>query len=146
MVENISNVIRVLYQHCTGKHELAVYSSFISGHNKILPSCNNRLTAPSQYVSLSVFSFHGFLYQYEIHIACILADLCVCTTVILQWLIWRKVIERRIWASLVPIVGGMLLTSIAKLSFQYIWILCCLVRLPFHIHRDNSSRIPSSWI
>ncbi|KAA8538479.1 hypothetical protein F0562_027975 [Nyssa sinensis] len=40
------------------------------------------------------------------------------TTVILQWLIWRKYFDWRIWASLVPIVGGILLTSITELSFN----------------------------
>ncbi|CAL9094805.1 unnamed protein product [Musa acuminata var. zebrina] len=40
------------------------------------------------------------------------------TTVILQWLVWRKVFEWRIWASLVPIVGGILLTSLSELSFD----------------------------
>lgn len=40
------------------------------------------------------------------------------TTVILQWLVWRKYFECRIWASLVPIVGGILLTSITELSFN----------------------------
>ncbi|XP_052188201.1 UDP-galactose transporter 1-like [Diospyros lotus] len=40
------------------------------------------------------------------------------TTVILQWLVWRKDFDWRIWASLVPIVGGILLTSITELSFN----------------------------
>ncbi|XP_022885853.1 UDP-galactose transporter 1-like [Olea europaea var. sylvestris] len=40
------------------------------------------------------------------------------TTVILQWLVWRKYFEWQIWASLVPIVGGILLTSITELSFN----------------------------
>ncbi|WOL03571.1 hypothetical protein Cni_G12291 [Canna indica] len=40
------------------------------------------------------------------------------TTVILQWLVWRKVFEWRIWASLIPIVGGILLTSMTELSFN----------------------------
>ncbi|KAG6505180.1 UDP-galactose transporter 1-like [Zingiber officinale] len=40
------------------------------------------------------------------------------TTVILQWLVWKKIFEWRIWASLVPIVGGILLTSITELSFN----------------------------
>ncbi|BAF16278.1 UDP-galactose transporter 1 [Oryza sativa Japonica Group] len=40
------------------------------------------------------------------------------TTVILQWLVWSKHFEWRIWASLVPIVGGILLTSITELSFN----------------------------
>ncbi|THG05176.1 hypothetical protein TEA_006342 [Camellia sinensis var. sinensis] len=40
------------------------------------------------------------------------------TTVILQWLVWRKHFDSRIWASLVPIVGGILLTSITELSFN----------------------------
>lgn len=40
------------------------------------------------------------------------------TTVILQWLVWRKYFEWRIWASLVPIVGGILLTSVTELSFN----------------------------
>ncbi|KAF2534364.1 hypothetical protein F2Q70_00029072 [Brassica cretica] len=40
------------------------------------------------------------------------------TTVVLQWLVWRKYFEWRIWASLVPIVGGILLTSVTELSFN----------------------------
>ncbi|KAF5954960.1 hypothetical protein HYC85_007816 [Camellia sinensis] len=40
------------------------------------------------------------------------------TTVVLQWLVWRKHFDWRIWASLVPIVGGILLTSITELSFN----------------------------
>uniref|UniRef100_A0ACD5WGQ4 Uncharacterized protein n=1 Tax=Avena sativa TaxID=4498 RepID=A0ACD5WGQ4_AVESA len=40
------------------------------------------------------------------------------TTVVLQWLVWRKHFESRIWASLVPIVGGILLTSMTELSFN----------------------------
>ncbi|KAM0917526.1 hypothetical protein ACQ4PT_009448 [Festuca glaucescens] len=37
---------------------------------------------------------------------------------IFQWLVWRKYFEWRIWASLVPIVGGILLTSVTELSFN----------------------------
>ncbi|KAE8790340.1 UDP-galactose transporter 1-like [Hordeum vulgare] len=40
------------------------------------------------------------------------------TTVILQCLVWSKHFEWRIWASLVPIVGGILLTSMTELSFN----------------------------
>lgn len=40
------------------------------------------------------------------------------TTVVLQWLVWRKHFDLRIWASLVPIVGGILLTSVTELSFN----------------------------
>lgn len=40
------------------------------------------------------------------------------TTVVLQWMVWRKYFEWRIWASLVPIVGGILLTSVTELSFN----------------------------
>lgn len=40
------------------------------------------------------------------------------TTVLLQWLVWRKYFEWRIWASLVPIVGGILVTSVTELSFN----------------------------
>ncbi|CAL1362263.1 unnamed protein product [Linum trigynum] len=40
------------------------------------------------------------------------------TTVVLQWLVWRKYFDWRIWASLVPIVGGILLTSVTELSFN----------------------------
>ncbi|GJN39918.1 hypothetical protein PR202_gb29072 [Eleusine coracana subsp. coracana] len=42
----------------------------------------------------------------------------LCDAVILQWLVWRKYFEWRIWASLVPIVGGIMLTSITELSFN----------------------------
>lgn len=47
-------------------------------------------------------------------------------TVILQWLIWRKYFEWRIWASLVPIVGGILLTSMTELSFNMFGFLAAL--------------------
>lgn len=40
------------------------------------------------------------------------------TTVVLQWLVWRKYFDWRIWASLVPIVGGIMLTSVTELSFN----------------------------
>ncbi|KAF6173914.1 hypothetical protein GIB67_039865 [Kingdonia uniflora] len=40
------------------------------------------------------------------------------TIVVLQWLVWRKYFDWRIWASLVPIVGGILLTSVTELSFN----------------------------
>ncbi|MED6207038.1 GDP-mannose transporter gonst5 [Stylosanthes scabra] len=40
------------------------------------------------------------------------------TTVVLQWLVWRKYFEWRIWCSLIPIVGGILLTSVTELSFN----------------------------
>ncbi|KAK7301355.1 hypothetical protein RJT34_12218 [Clitoria ternatea] len=40
------------------------------------------------------------------------------TTIILQWLVWRKYFDWRIWASLVPIVGGILLASFTELSFN----------------------------
>ncbi|WOG93838.1 hypothetical protein DCAR_0313125 [Daucus carota subsp. sativus] len=40
------------------------------------------------------------------------------TTVILQWLVWRKYFDWRIWASLIPIVGGILVTSVTELSFN----------------------------
>lgn len=39
-------------------------------------------------------------------------------TVFLQWLVWRKYFDWRIWTSLVPIVGGILLTSVTELSFN----------------------------
>ncbi|XP_031496135.2 UDP-galactose transporter 1-like isoform X13 [Nymphaea colorata] len=40
------------------------------------------------------------------------------TTVFLQWLVWGKSFDLQIWSSLVPIVGGILLTSITELSFN----------------------------
>ncbi|CAN6583863.1 hypothetical protein ACFX13_044592 [Malus domestica] len=40
------------------------------------------------------------------------------TTVVLQWLVWRKYFDWRIWCSLIPIVGGILLTSATELSFN----------------------------
>ncbi|XP_068302459.1 UDP-galactose transporter 1 [Pyrus communis] len=40
------------------------------------------------------------------------------TTVVLQWLVWRKYFDWRIWCSLIPIVGGILLTSVTELNFN----------------------------
>lgn len=48
------------------------------------------------------------------------------TTVILQWLVWRKSFDWKIWAALVPIVGGILLTSITELSFNMFGFLAAL--------------------
>lgn len=63
-----------------------------------------------------LFVFDGFHSKYEISHCLYLKYMHM--TVILQWLVWRKVFERRIWVSLVPIVGGILLTSITELSFN----------------------------
>lgn len=48
------------------------------------------------------------------------SDHVVICTVILQWLVWGKNFDRRIWASLVPIVGGIVLTSLTELSFNIV--------------------------
>ncbi|GAB2260413.1 hypothetical protein Droror1_Dr00011268 [Drosera rotundifolia] len=37
---------------------------------------------------------------------------------VLQWLVWRKYFDWQIWASLIPIVGGILLTLVTELSFN----------------------------
>jgi len=47
--------------------------------------------------------------------------------VVLQWLVWRKYFDWRIWASLIPIVGGILLTSVTELSFNMFGFLAALV-------------------
>ncbi|KAE9608986.1 putative sugar phosphate transporter domain-containing protein [Lupinus albus] len=49
------------------------------------------------------------------------------TTVVLQWLVWRKYFEWRIWASLIPIVGGILLASVTELSFNIFGFCAALV-------------------
>ncbi|XP_057444933.1 UDP-galactose transporter 1-like [Lotus japonicus] len=49
------------------------------------------------------------------------------TTVLLQWLVWRKSFDSRIWASLIPIVGGILLTSMTELSFNMFGFCAALV-------------------
>ena len=38
--------------------------------------------------------------------------------VVLQWLVWKKSFDRRVWLSLLPIVGGIVLTSVTELSFN----------------------------
>lgn len=48
------------------------------------------------------------------------------TTVFLQWLVWRKSFDIRIWAALVPIVGGILLTSVTELSFNMLGFFAAL--------------------
>lgn len=47
--------------------------------------------------------------------------------VILQWLVWGKHFDWRIWASLIPIVGGILLTSVTELSFNIFGFCAALV-------------------
>ncbi|KAK1404124.1 UDP-galactose transporter 1 [Heracleum sosnowskyi] len=48
------------------------------------------------------------------------------TTVLLQWLVWRKYFDWRIWASLIPIVGGILVTSVTELSFNLLGFFAAL--------------------
>lgn len=45
------------------------------------------------------------------------------TTVALQWLVWKKSFDRRVWLSLIPIVGGIVLTSVTELSFNMVGFL-----------------------
>lgn len=45
---------------------------------------------------------------------------------LLQWLVWRKVFDRRVWLSLLPVVGGIMLTSITELSFNMFGFLAAL--------------------
>ena len=40
------------------------------------------------------------------------------SAVALQWLVWKKSFDRRVWLSLIPIVGGIVLTSVTELSFN----------------------------
>ncbi|CAA7405279.1 unnamed protein product [Spirodela intermedia] len=48
------------------------------------------------------------------------------TTVIMQWILWRKRFDWRIWASLVPIVGGIVLTSLTEISFNTVGFFAAL--------------------
>nr|ACJ84445.1 unknown [Medicago truncatula] len=68
------------------------------------------------------------------------------TTVVLQWLVWRKYFDWRIWASLIPIVGGILLTSVTEMSFNMFGILCGLTWLFGYIYKDHPCRISFAWI
>ncbi|KAH7429169.1 hypothetical protein KP509_09G033800 [Ceratopteris richardii] len=45
-------------------------------------------------------------------------SLTPATTVILQWLVLGKKFDRRVWISLVPVVGGIMLASITETSFD----------------------------
>lgn len=49
------------------------------------------------------------------------------TTVFLQWLVWKKSFDRRVWLSLIPIVGGIVLTSVTELSFEWKGFLAAFV-------------------
>lgn len=40
------------------------------------------------------------------------------TTVVLQWFVWGKSFDQRVWLSLVPVVGGIMLTSVTEMSFN----------------------------
>ncbi|CAM6129951.1 unnamed protein product [Calypogeia fissa] len=53
-------------------------------------------------------------------------SLTPATTVVLQWLVWRKVFDQRVWLSLLPVVGGIMLTSITELSFNLFGFLAAL--------------------
>ncbi|XP_073288276.1 UDP-galactose transporter 1-like isoform X1 [Primulina huaijiensis] len=48
------------------------------------------------------------------------------TTVFLQWLFWKKYFDWRIWASLIPIVGGIFVTSMTELSFNMLGFFAAL--------------------
>ncbi|MCO5554957.1 hypothetical protein L7F22_008497 [Adiantum nelumboides] len=45
-------------------------------------------------------------------------SLTPATTVVLQWLVWNKKFDRRVWMALIPVVGGIMLTSITETSFN----------------------------
>ncbi|KAJ0961392.1 hypothetical protein J5N97_000428 [Dioscorea zingiberensis] len=63
-------------------------------------------------------SFHA---DYQVIHSChygFVSCLCFCTFFILQWLVWGKYFDWRVWASLIPIVGGIVLTSVTELSFN----------------------------
>jgi hypothetical protein len=55
-------------------------------------------------------------------------------TVVLQWLVWGKTFDRRVWLSLLPVVGGIVLTSFTELSFNLAGFLAaflgCMVQRP----------------
>eukprot|EP00249_Psilotum_nudum_P025176 c29411_g1_i1 orf=241-1242(-) len=49
------------------------------------------------------------------------------TTVILQWLLWGKAFDQQVWLSLVPVVGGIMLTSLTELSFNMFGFLAAFI-------------------
>eukprot|EP00270_Netrium_digitus_P017192 TRINITY_DN6268_c1_g1_i8.p1 TRINITY_DN6268_c1_g1~~TRINITY_DN6268_c1_g1_i8.p1 ORF type:complete len:258 (+),score=58.91 TRINITY_DN6268_c1_g1_i8:250-1023(+) len=48
------------------------------------------------------------------------------TTVILQRLVWRRMFDTRVYLSLLPVVGGIVLTSVTELSFVWKGFLAAL--------------------
>ncbi|KAJ7529366.1 hypothetical protein O6H91_15G046700 [Diphasiastrum complanatum] len=54
-------------------------------------------------------------------------SLTPATTVVLQWLVWKKSFHQLVWLSLLPVVGGIMLTSITELSFDMIGFLAAFV-------------------
>ena len=118
MEKDIPNVICVLHKHCAGECEPAVHPSLLHADHKVFHSCNDRLVSFTMiYLVILYFPVLHFVQNddsfWPKQSLPLRRD-----AVILQWLVWRKYFEWRIWASLVPIVGGILLTSVTELSFN----------------------------
>ena len=43
----------------------------------------------------------------------------MCSAVILQRLVWGRVFDYRIYLSLLPVIGGIVVTSVTELSFVW---------------------------
>lgn len=116
--ENISNVIRVLYQHSVGKCQFEIHSGFLHANNQVVHPCDHRLVW-YMYIWSFIFTVLG---------KCLILNLISLNcTVVLQWLVWRKYFDWRIWTSLIPIVGGILLTSMTEMSFNMFGFCAALV-------------------
>lgn len=112
MEKDISYVFCVLYQHSVGECELTLHSSFFYADNKVIHSCNHRSGSRFTYKTYFLYRY-SFVWLYRNSIWFLWIWI-----VVLQWVVWRKYFDWRIWASLVPIVGGILLTSMTELSFN----------------------------
>ncbi|XP_045786432.1 uncharacterized protein LOC123881740 isoform X3 [Trifolium pratense] len=62
-------------------------------------------------------------------------SLTPATTVVLQWLVWMKHFDWRIGATLIPIVGGILLTSVTEMSFNMLRFCAALLAVWLHLQR-----------
>ena len=88
--------------------------SFMQTIKSFTPATTGQLQILMRRLYMVLFPAFQYFSNYVLDLNLIPMNL----TVVLQWLVRRKYFDWRIWTSLIPIVGGILLTSVTELSFN----------------------------
>lgn len=139
MEADIPHVVCVLYQHCFGKCELALYTSVLYADHKVLHSCNNRSV-----IVLCVVSCYYCCLFWSKHLMVSLSRFPCKSYFAVAGL------EKVLWLENLGFSSAHCWRHSSYFSyrakFQYVWFLCCVVWLSGHIYKDDSCRISFAWI